>query len=66
MSESGTVRPWSTSYLVHDGEVEIVQDHRLGDVRRQLGWPLTTGTGRGPQPRRPGWNSAAHRSRTWE
>ncbi len=59
-SDSGTVRPWSTSISIDDGEVELVEDHRLGDVRRRSpAWPLTTGTGRGPQPSSAGWNSSA-------
>ena len=37
-------------HLVDDGEVEVFLDDRLRDVRGQLGWPSTTGTGRGPQP----------------
>ena len=45
---------------VDDGEIEVVLDHRLRDVRRRApDGPCTTGTGRGPQPSSAGANSSA-------
>ena len=37
-------------HLVDERQVELVEDQRLGEVPRQIGMPLTTGTGRGPNP----------------
>src|ERR1700716_1693426 len=58
----GTVRPWSTSILL---TMVRSNSSRMTDCAiwaASSGWPLTTGTGRGPQPSSAGGNSAAQPS----
>src|SRR6202030_4717312 len=59
---SGTVRPWSTSILLTmvRSNSSRMTDWAIWDA--SAGWPLTTGTGRGPQPSSAGGNSAAQPS----
>src|SRR5262249_46322429 len=59
---SGTVRPWSTSILltIVRSNSSRMTDWAMWDA--SPGWPLTTGTGRGPQPSSAGGNSAAQPS----
>ena len=56
---SGTVRPWSTSILLQSvrSNSSRITDCAICDA--SLGWPFTTGTGRGPQPSSAIGNSAA-------
>jgi predicted Zn-dependent peptidase len=62
MTDSGTVRPWSTSisFMIVRSNSSRMTDWAMWLA--SFGWPLTTGTGRGPQPSSAGWNSAAHPS----
>ena len=59
-SDSGTVRPWSTSILLTMVRSNRPGSRDLRDMRRPVpDGPCTTGTGRGPQPSSAGGNSAA-------
>src|SRR5580704_17336672 len=58
----GTVMPWSISILLQmvRSNSSRMQDCAMWDA--SAGWPLATGTGRGPQPSSAGGNSAAQPS----
>src|SRR6266436_4668694 len=58
----GTVNPWSTSILLQmvRSNSSRMTDCAMWDA--SSGCPLTTGTGRGPQPSSAGGNSAAQPS----
>ena len=53
-------------HLVDDGEVEVLLDHGLRDVRRRApDGPAPTAPAAVPSPRRPAGNSPRSRSRRW-
>ena len=64
-SDSGTVRPWSTSILF---TMVMSNSSRISDCARcaaSSGWPFTTGTGRGPQPSSAGGTPPRSPARRW-
>src|SRR4029079_11535924 len=56
---SGTVRPWSTSILLHSVRSNSSRITDCAMCEASCGCPFTTGTGRGPQPSSAIGNSAA-------
>ena len=55
ISDSGTVRPWCI-HLVDDGEVKVLLNHALRDVRGEFGDRAPPrAPGAGPQPSSAGW-----------
>ena len=59
ISDSGTVRPWSTSILLTMVRSKSSWITDCAMCEASSGWPITLGTGRGPQPSSAGLNSAA-------
>ena len=59
ISDSGTVRPWSTSILLTMVRSKSCWITDCAMCEARSGWPMTVGTGRGPQPSSAGWNCAA-------
>ena len=59
ISDSGTVRPWSTSILLTMVKSKSSWITLWAMWAASSGWPITVGTGRGPQPSSAGSNLAA-------
>ena len=59
ISDSGTVRPWSTSIRLTMVRSKSCWITDCAMWLASAGWPTTLGTGRGPHPSSAGWYSAA-------